>query len=73
MNILSILRLVLSVADTLVSYARDRQLLSAGEAIYASKVLGRTNELVAKALAARRNVKHDATSVRDDPDNRDRS
>lgn len=73
MNILSVLRLVLSIADTLIGYAKDRQLLSAGEALYASKSLARTSELVSKALAARRRVKHDAVSVRDDPDNRDRS
>ena len=71
MTVLTIIRLFLSVAESLLGYAKDKQLLSAGEAINASKSLQLANATVAKAIDARRNVKHDADSVRDDPDNRD--
>ena len=71
MTVLMIIRLFLSVAESLLGYAKDKQLLTAGEAINASKSLQLANTTVAKAIDARRNVKHDASSVRDDPDNRD--
>ena len=66
-----IIRLFLSVAESLLGYAKDKQLITAGEAINASKSLQLANDTVAKAIDARSNVKHDADSVRDDPDNRD--
>ena len=71
MTVLTIIRLFLSVAESLLGYAKDKQLITAGEAINAGKSLQLANDTVAKAIDARRNVKHDADSVRDDPDNRD--
>ncbi len=71
MTVLTIIRLFLSVAESLLGYAKDKQLITAGEAINAGKSLQLANKSIAKAIAARRGVKHDASSVRHDPDNRD--
>ena len=72
MGWLSILRGLFGITQTVLRMMADRQLLDAGEAKAIARNLTQANEKLDKALAARRNVKHDADSVSNDPANRDR-
>lgn len=72
MNLLSLLKLLLTLADKLTGYMRDRQLLEAGQSQVIAANLTKVLDEVEKARAAKSAVKHDAGSVFDDPDNRDK-
>lgn len=71
MNILAILKAVLSLADWLAKIAHDKQLLDAGEAKAISKASQEALNNVKAAQEARANLKHDDTSIMLDRDNRD--
>jgi len=64
-------KLLLQVAGSLTRYMQQRQLIGAGEAKAIAANLSEANENLDEALAARRAVKHDADSLRDDPHRRD--
>ena len=66
--ILGLIQAFLSLAGSLSRLAEARQLISAGEAKAMARSLGKQNDIIGKAIAARRAVKHDLDSVRDDPD-----
>lgn len=68
---IGLIRLLLSLADGLTRYARDQQLINAGEAQAALEGTNRALDAIERAKAARAAVDHDADSVRDDPNNRD--
>jgi len=68
---ISILKAVLAIADSITSYLERKQLLDAGAALSIKKNLEDSLGKIRKADAARRNVEHDADSVRDDKNNRD--
>lgn len=68
---LTLLKLLLSLSSSLADYLGRRQLLKAGEAKAIADNLYDTLQKLNKADAARRAVKHDPDSVREDPDNRD--
>ena len=65
------IRALLSVVDGLTRYARDKQLIDAGEARAALKGTTTALDAIDRARRARAAVRHDAGSVRDDPANRD--
>lgn len=71
MGWLSLLKLVLTVSASIAEIVEDKQLLDAGEAKNVAKTLREQNDRVEKALAARRAVKHDPDSLRNDPNRRD--
>ena len=71
MGWLGLIKVVLSLANALTRYARDRQLISAGEAKAVAKSATKSLEIIARAQAAKRRVRHDDASVLDDPANRD--
>lgn len=68
---IGLIRALLSAVDALTRYARDRQLIEAGEARAALEGAQRALDAIDRARAARAAVRHDADSVRDDPSNRD--
>lgn len=72
MNLLSVLKGLLTLANLIAKYLNDKQLLEAGE----YKQIAKSNEealnAIRKAQDARANLKHDAGSVWDDPANRDK-
>ena len=68
---LGVIKVFLGLAEAFTNYARDRQLLTAGQAVEASNAFGESFRRVAAANAARAGVRHDGDSVRDDPANRD--
>jgi len=61
----------LMVTGAIARYVERKQLMDAGEAKHAREALEATLRAVDRAQRARRSVKHDADSVRDDPDRRD--
>jgi hypothetical protein len=69
--VINLIRLLLSAVDSLIRYARDRQLIEAGEARAALEGANAALDAINRARAARAAVQHDPDSVRDDPDNRD--
>ena len=71
MNVLSIVSALLSLASYIAEYARDRQLIGAGEARQLSRTLGESLATIERAQAARRAVKHDVDSIMRDKQNRD--
>lgn len=71
MTWLALVKALLSVAAALLKWAGDRQMLDAGEARLAARELANANDRIARAIAARRGVRHDPGSVSRDPDNRD--
>jgi len=70
-SILAILQALLSIAGTLSEYAKNKKLMDAGAATSVAEGLKNAMGAVEKARALRDSVKHDADSVRNDPDNRD--
>ncbi len=68
---IGLLRAIMGIAGAIASYIGDKQLMDAGEAKAISRNISATLEQIDKARAARKSVKHDADSVRDDPHNRD--
>lgn len=62
---------ILSLAKSLMGFARDRQLISAGEAKALAKQSSRSLDIIRQAQAARRALGYDPDSVQSDPDNRD--
>ena len=70
MGVLGLIKAVLSLANVLMKYASDKQLMDAGAAKSALKGLKQANAAIDKARLARESVKHDPDSMRDDPDNR---
>lgn len=70
MGWLSLLNAVLSLASVLAEYAKQRQLIGAGEAMALNRTLGESLAAIERAMAARRAVKHDADSIMRDPHNR---
>lgn len=74
MGIFTILGLISSVMGVLEKFFDSQhaeRLMGAGEARANARAMKEGRERVEKARAARRAVKHDANSVRDDPRNRD--
>ncbi|MEK9751597.1 MAG: hypothetical protein VW338_00075 [Rhodospirillaceae bacterium] len=71
MSILGILQAVLSLANTLMGYVSDRNLMDAGEAKSVAKGLSDAMDAIHRAKRARASVNMDADSLRDDPNNRD--
>lgn len=68
---LTAIKALLAIVARLAQYAQQKQLLEAGAA---QAILGGVREAedaVERARAARADVRHDADSVRDDPNNRD--
>lgn len=75
MTIVKIVQLLLSLADGIISWGRERQLISAGEDKAIAEMYRRSQEVHAKALAARdaaeRDLRDHPERVRDpDPDSR---
>ena len=68
---LGLIRALLSMADGLTRYARQRQLIDAGAAQHALEGANAAIDAIDRGTRARNAVRHDAASVRDDPDNRD--
>lgn len=68
---IGLIRALLSAVDSLTRYARDRQLIQAGEARAALAGTTAALDAIDRARADRAAVRHDADSVRDDPANRD--
>ena len=71
MSWLGLISAGLKIITAIVGYARDARLLRAGAAEAVAARLIATQEAVLRAQAARRGVRHDADSVRADPDRRD--
>ena len=69
---LAILRLVLVVAEGVLKYVSNKQLMEAGEAKAAARALEESNKIILRALAARRIATADPVLSADDPYNRDR-
>lgn len=67
MNILSIIKLFLSLASSLAQYAHDKQMMDAGAAESVLKGLNDANDAINRANAARANA--DSVPIEDDPDN----
>jgi len=65
-----LLKGLVGLASHVAKLMADKQLLDAGQAIAISNSLKEVNSRVKKAHDARRNVKHDATSVMHDKNNR---
>ena len=72
MNILSLISGLISLASAIAEYAKNRQLIGAGEAQALNRVLAEGLSAIERAQAARRVVRHDVDSMRNDPDNRDK-
>jgi hypothetical protein len=70
MTWLAILKLLLTVAETLTGYMREKQLLDAGEAKNLARGLQEALHVIEEIKAAKRALKHDPDSVHNDPDNR---
>ena len=70
-NILSVIKGLTGLATLLAKHAHDKQLLSAGEYKAIAEVNDAQIKKINKAINARRNVKHDADSLRNDQNNRD--
>ena len=68
---LGLIKALLSMADGLTRYARQRQLIDAGAAQQALEGANAALDAIDRGTRARDAVRHDAASVRDDPDNRD--
>lgn len=71
MTWLAVLKFLLSLADNLTQYLRDKQLMDAGEAKVTSANLKDALDATARAIAARNAVRDDPNSILHDPDNRD--
>ena len=70
-NLLSVIKGLINVTNLLAKIAHDKQLLNAGEYKAIAKANNEHLEKINKAIYARRNVKHDSSSVRNDSQNRD--
>ena len=70
-NLLSLLKGVVSLSSLLAKMAHDKQLLDAGEYKAIAKANNEHIKKINNAILARRSVKHDVDSVRNDPENRD--
>lgn len=75
MTLVRIIQLLLSLADGLVSWGRDRQLISAGEDKVIAEIYRRSHEKHAQAILARdafeRDLRSNPERVREpDPDSR---
>lgn len=75
MTLVRIIQLLLSLADGLVSWGRDRQLISAGEDKAIAEMYRKSHERHSQAVAARdaveRDLRDNPERVRDpDPDSR---
>lgn len=71
MTWLALLSGIIKLAGNLADYLGDRQLLKAGEHKAVRANLEKILEDIAKARTARRAVKSDPDSLRNDPANRD--
>lgn len=71
MDILAIIKGLLSLATFLAKKAHDKQLIDAG--MYKAIAMNNHDSLqkIRRASDARRDVKYDADSLRNDPNNRD--
>lgn len=70
-NILSVIKGLVSLSNILAKYAHDKQLLDAGEYKAIAEMNNAQIKKINKVINARRSVKHDNDSVRNDKDNRD--
>lgn len=73
LDILTLLKAVLSLADVVARYARDRQLLEAGEAEAIKNNLYDTNKKLEAAIKARRKISKNLGDIVNDMFNRDKS
>lgn len=71
MNILALIKVGLLLVSKLITYASNKQLISAGEAKSAAGSLHETLEKIELARTARRNVSSDSAILRDDKFRRD--
>ena len=62
---------LLQLGNTISRYFKDEQLISAGENKAKAEMGHEQIKRTTEANIAANNVKHDADSVRDDPENRD--
>lgn len=69
MTTLTIIKLLLSLVNTLIGFARDRNLIAAGEANATAKSLAEAMEKIDRARRARDSVTD--SGMHDDPDKRD--
>lgn len=70
MSIVAVIRLLLSLADSVMGFARERQLLNAGEERAIADQLAKTQAKLLAAIDARGAV--DPGGVSGDPNNRDK-
>lgn len=68
---LGLAKIVFSLAQSVARIIGDKQLIDAGEAKATADQLGKANDQIARAIAARRAVRHDPDSILHDRDNRD--
>lgn len=71
MGWLTLLKTLLSLADTLAGHLRERNLMDAGEAKNVARAVMEAQASVDRARAARAAVRDDPDSLRNDPENRD--
>ena len=71
MGWLTLIQGIIHLASAITDYARNRQLISLGEAKTLNIALGESLASVERAIEARRSVKHDPDSILHDPRNRD--
>ena len=71
-NLLVLLKVLLSLADGLTSYLREKNLMDAGAAKVTSTNLKGALDAVKKAQDAKSALRHDPDSLLNDPHNRDR-
>lgn len=71
-TLLEVFRGLLKLSNTVARYFKDQQLMDAGENKAKAEMSHEQFKRVTKAHNAANNVKHDADSVRNDPDNRGR-
>lgn len=71
MTPLAVLSGLLGLLRVVVGYFQTRRLLEAGAATQVAANLKEAQDALLRAQSARRAVRHDADSVRNDPDNRD--
>ena len=72
MSWLGIIQLVLSIVQSFVKKAEQKQLLDAGQALAINGHLAKSLEITDAAINARRAVKHTPDSVHNDPFNTDK-
>lgn len=71
MNVLSLISGLIKIAGLIGNWLAERRLISQGKKEQMNESLRTWKDQVDRALDARRSVRSDADSLRDDPDRRD--